>query len=117
MNEPKAIRIQVEYDDGHLERAEGEDAPKIWTALSSALAVAHVHGVPYVGPKLKEVDPDDPATLPRAVAAIGKLKTALSKAVDGLKIFKARVVELEAENESLKCPGVRSYMGDPLSQS
>lgn len=56
MSDPtKAIRIEVEWDDGRLERAEGDDAAKIWDAINNGFMMQHIHGMPYSGPKMKVI--------------------------------------------------------------
>jgi hypothetical protein len=53
MTEPnKVIRIEVEYADGSVEWATGDDAHRIWSGLMNGLVIAHQHGSIYFGPKL-----------------------------------------------------------------
>lgn len=55
MSELKAIRIEVEYEGGYLERATGDDAAQIWKAIEGAFAMQHIHGMGYKGPRMKPV--------------------------------------------------------------
>ena len=57
MSKRKAVRIEVEYDDGLLERAEGEDAAQIWKAIEAGFVFKHIHGMPYLGPQMKTIVP------------------------------------------------------------
>lgn len=56
MSERKVIRIEVEYDDGIVERAVGGDAEKIYSAINGAFFMRHIHGMPYKGPKMQPVE-------------------------------------------------------------
>lgn len=56
MSEKKAVRVEVEWDDGTLERATGKDAAVIWDKIASAIVMDAIHGRPYNGPQLKPVD-------------------------------------------------------------
>ena len=56
MADKKVIRIEIEYDDGSMERATGKDATKIWSAIESGFVMRHIHGMPYDGPQMKPVD-------------------------------------------------------------
>lgn len=55
MNERKIVRVEIEYEDGEMERAVGNDAAEIWKAVSGAFAFKQIHGMPYSGPKMKVV--------------------------------------------------------------
>lgn len=55
MSEEKAVRIEVEWDNGRIERAEGEDAAKIWDAIQGGFVMGHIHGMTYSGPKMKVI--------------------------------------------------------------
>jgi hypothetical protein len=56
MSERTAIRIEVEYDDGYLERAIGDDAQTIMDAIASAMTMNYIHGSSYNGPTMKPVE-------------------------------------------------------------
>jgi hypothetical protein len=56
MSDKTVIRIEIEYSDGTLERATGEDANKIWAAIEGGFALQHIHGMTYTGPKLIAVE-------------------------------------------------------------
>jgi hypothetical protein len=61
MSDVKTVRIEVEYDDGMIERAEGDEAAEIWRAVNGSFTLQHIHGMPYRGPKLKVVrEPRNP---------------------------------------------------------
>lgn len=53
MNEPKVIRIEVEYEDGVIEQATGNVANEIWDRIQGMCVMEHIHGRPYSGPQLK----------------------------------------------------------------
>ena len=55
MSDEKAVRIEVEWDNGRIERAEGDDAAKIWDAIQGGFVMNHIHGMDYKGPKMKIV--------------------------------------------------------------
>ena len=55
MNDERAVRIEVEWDNGRIERAEGEDATTIWRAIQGGFAMNQLHGMPYNGPKMKVI--------------------------------------------------------------
>ena len=52
---PQASRIEVEWNDGRLERAEGDDAAEIWKAIEGGFVMNHIHGIDYSGPKMKVI--------------------------------------------------------------
>ena len=52
----KCIRIEMEYDNGDLYRAEGEDAEEIRKAIVAAQILEAVHGREWRGPQLKKVE-------------------------------------------------------------
>jgi len=54
--ERKVVRIEIEYDDGTIERATGDDASEIWRNVEGAFLMRHIHGMPYNGPKMKIVE-------------------------------------------------------------
>lgn len=56
MADVKCVRIEMEYDNGLIERAEGADASAIADSINGAFALRQIHGMPYDGPKLKPVD-------------------------------------------------------------
>ena len=50
------IRIELEFDDGEIRRAEGEDAEVIWNAYSDALTMTLARlGRHYEGPVMQVV--------------------------------------------------------------
>jgi hypothetical protein len=51
----RAVRIEVEYSDGVVERAVGDDAAEIWRAIQSSFTLQYIHGMTYNGPKLQRV--------------------------------------------------------------
>jgi hypothetical protein len=54
---PRVVRIEIEWEDGMVRRAEGDDADAIhdhWTDLE---VLNHMHGFRYRGPVLREVLP------------------------------------------------------------
>jgi len=53
----KAIRIEVEYDDGSRDFAEGEAAEAIWSWLMGCEQLNCVHGAFYSGPKFEHTAP------------------------------------------------------------
>lgn len=54
--EKKCVRIELEYDNGEIWRATGEDAQKIRENLDSQTVMMWIHGMPYSGPTLKLVE-------------------------------------------------------------
>jgi hypothetical protein len=69
---PKVIRVEIEYDNGVVYRQTGENAEKIWQALTGAQALQQLRGgFPYDGPQLEKVEkprmmtnPHDPEIQP-----------------------------------------------------
>jgi hypothetical protein len=57
-SEPKAIYIEIRYDDGSKEYQTGEAAAEIWKWIMGAQAMYCIHGVAYRGPKLIMVKPE-----------------------------------------------------------
>lgn len=55
MDERKVVRIEIEFEDGDIERATGEDATQIWKAIEQGFVFKHLHGLPYTGPKMQPV--------------------------------------------------------------
>lgn len=53
---PKCVRIEMEYDDGSLYRATGEDAQKIKASIDSAFVMEAIHGAEYRGPQMQKVE-------------------------------------------------------------
>ena len=51
----RAVRIEIEYESGRVERAEGEDADTILKYWDSSVVMNSIHGFQYQGPLLKEV--------------------------------------------------------------
>lgn len=52
-----AIKIEIEYDNGEVWRATGEDAVAILQSWQSAQVMEYIHGRPYSGPVMKKVLP------------------------------------------------------------
>lgn len=52
VSDKKIVRIEIEYDNGDVERATGDDAAEIWRSIESAFVMQHIHGMTYGGPKL-----------------------------------------------------------------
>jgi hypothetical protein len=50
------IRIEMEFSDGELLRATGEDAEKIQNWINGATLMNHIHGIDYTGPKMEKVE-------------------------------------------------------------
>jgi len=55
VSDKKAVRVEVEWDDGTLERATGQDAAIIWDKVAAAIIMEAIHGRPYNGPILQRV--------------------------------------------------------------
>lgn len=55
MEERKIVRIEIEYEDGAIERATGDDANEIWRRIIGMIVFQHIHGMEYDGPKLQPV--------------------------------------------------------------
>lgn len=53
--EKKVVRIELEYEDGELLRATGEDANIIWKAIQGGFVMQHIHGGSYTGPQMSKV--------------------------------------------------------------
>ena len=53
--ENKVIKIRVEYEDGTIKEAEGQDADAIMKWWNSCELMAFVHGSEFKGNPLKEV--------------------------------------------------------------
>lgn len=51
----KAVRIEIEYEDGCIERAEGDDANEIVKSMGDAFAFRQNHGITYRGPQMRLV--------------------------------------------------------------
>jgi Zn/Cd-binding protein ZinT len=54
MSEPKAIRIEIEYDDGLIEFAEGDAAEQIVSWYKGCEVMNCVHGARYRGQRFEE---------------------------------------------------------------
>ena len=59
MNEPKATKIVIEYDDGSVKEATGEAAAKIMAYWNGLESLGFVHGIQYFGPCLQETKKAD----------------------------------------------------------
>jgi hypothetical protein len=57
MSDQKIVRIEVHYEDGRKFYADGDEANQVWCALESSIVMEAIHGRPYTGPQLKEVEP------------------------------------------------------------
>lgn len=55
MSSKKVIRIEMEYEDGEISRAVGEDASEIWKQIEGMIVMESIHGRPYTGPKMVPV--------------------------------------------------------------
>lgn len=55
MNDKKAIRIEIEYDNGEVWRAEGKDAEQILNHWQGGEVMAHIHGARYSGPVMVKI--------------------------------------------------------------
>lgn len=55
MTEYKCIRIEMEYANGLLERAEGADATAIADSINNSFAFMQIHGAPYSGSRMQVV--------------------------------------------------------------
>ena len=55
MNESKCIRIEMEYDDGRLERAKGKDAEILARNIAESFAQMGVYGTLFYNPQMKTV--------------------------------------------------------------
>ena len=53
--DPSVVRVEIEYDNGDIERATGVEAAEIWRYLNSGQLMNYIHGAVYTGPKLKLV--------------------------------------------------------------
>lgn len=62
MEEKKVTRIEIEYEDGEIIRATGNEADEISKAWNAAMFMEHVHGRPYNGPVMKSVEPSSPTS-------------------------------------------------------
>jgi hypothetical protein len=58
-DKPKVTHIEICYDDGSREFADGDAANQVWDWLMSAQTMLCIHGGAYKGPKLT-VDPGKP---------------------------------------------------------
>jgi len=54
MQNNKATLIRVEFDDGTLQTAEGDQAAQIWDWYRAGEAMNCIHGARYDGPKWTE---------------------------------------------------------------
>lgn len=59
MDQPKAKKIVIEYEDGTTKFAEGQDAAKIMDHWNGLESLAFVHGMTYHGPCLKKMERPD----------------------------------------------------------
>jgi len=53
--QPKVTKIRIEYDNGSIKEAVGEDANTIMDSWNSLQFMAQNHGQKYSGPFMKEV--------------------------------------------------------------
>ena len=53
-NIKKAIRIEIQYDDGTVDFAEGDAAEQIKNWYNNAEVMYCIHGATYKGPKFQE---------------------------------------------------------------
>lgn len=53
MEDAKVVRIEVEYSNGEIREANGEDAAKIMDWWQASEAMQYIHGARYTGPVLK----------------------------------------------------------------
>jgi len=56
MSDEKCIRIEMEYENGKVFRAVGDEAEKINKWIGNATLLQYLHGAPYKGPVMKEVE-------------------------------------------------------------
>lgn len=52
--QPRAVGVQISFDDGTILAASGPDANSIWQHWMNCEKLAAIHGQYYHGPKLKE---------------------------------------------------------------
>ena len=53
----KATRIEIRYDDGSMDLAEGSDAAQILDWYNAGQTMNLIHGAVYSGPQFKEIAP------------------------------------------------------------
>jgi hypothetical protein len=51
----KVIRMELEWDDGEIQQAVGDDADAIWKDITDGYTFRYIHGMPYKGPMLKTI--------------------------------------------------------------
>ncbi len=54
----KAVYIEIRFDDGWVDRAEGKDAEEIMNWYASCETMNCIHGAAYKGPHFKSDVPD-----------------------------------------------------------
>lgn len=54
---PKAISIEIKFDDGTILSAYDSAASNIWSWWQSAQTTAFIHGYDYKGPQLTKTNP------------------------------------------------------------
>lgn len=59
MSDVKATKITIEYEDGSIKEAVGEDAGKIMEHWVNCEVFWSIHGFEYKGPCLKEIKPKE----------------------------------------------------------
>lgn len=52
----KAVRIEIKYDDGSIDLAEGDAAFQIKQWYDNAEVMYCIHGAQYTGPKFQELN-------------------------------------------------------------
>ena len=55
MSDAKVKKIRLEYEDGSVREAKGEDADKIWKHIQGTEDFWFIHGFVYDGPCMKEI--------------------------------------------------------------
>ena len=53
----KAVRIEIEYEDGEIRQAINDDAAAILAHWNECEIMEHVHGRPYNGPTMQVIRP------------------------------------------------------------
>ena len=57
MTKPTCVRIEMEFSDGELLRAVGDDAEQIRKWIDGATVMGNIHGMGYKGPTMKQIAP------------------------------------------------------------